>query len=196
MLWAQPFGSVRHLGSVTRRVVDANGGSAGANAQGGHAPLSTTWPGATEAPGLVDLYLDRYTPMVRLAHLVTGSAAVAPDLVQDAFIKVAPRLDQLDSPNAYLRVTVLNECRSWLRRQGLERRHQRPQEESLALPPEVDEMWSALANVAERQRAALVLRFYEDLPYEEIAIALGCRLGTAKSLVHRGLAALKKELDG
>jgi DNA-directed RNA polymerase specialized sigma24 family protein len=41
----------------------------------------------------------------------------------------------------------------------------------------------------------VVLRFYEDLTYEEIAAALGCRLGTAKSLVHRGLAALRKELD-
>ena len=146
-------------------------------------------------PTLVDLYLDRYASMVRLAHLVTGSAAVAPDLVQDAFIKVAPRLDQIDSPRAYLRVTVLNECRSWMRRQGLERRHQRPQEESLQLPPEVDEVWSALGQVPERQRAALVLRFYEDLPYDEIATALGCRLGTAKSLVHRGLAALREEVD-
>lgn len=147
------------------------------------------------AVALAALYRDRWAPMVRLAHLVTGSAAVAPDLVQDAFMKVAPRLGRLEAPAAYLRVTVLNECRSWIRRQGLERRHRRSVEEPLAIPPEVDEMWSALAQVPERQRAALVLRFYEDLPYDEIAGALGCRLGTAKSLVHRGLAALRKELD-
>jgi RNA polymerase sigma-70 factor (sigma-E family) len=176
-------------------MVEANDGSTGVGSPSESASVAHAWPSEAGAPELVDLYVDRYASMVRLAHLITGSAAVAPDLVQEAFIKVAPRLDRLDSPGAYLRTTVVNECRSWLRRQGLERRHQRPQEEALAIPPEVDEMWSALAHVAERQRAALVLRFYEDLPYEEIAEALGCRLGTAKSLVHRGLAALREVLE-
>ena len=176
-------------------MVDANGEStsAGGPAEAARTPLHG--PAPATAPALVDLYVERYASMVRLAHLITGSAAVAPDVVQDAFIKVGPRLDQVDSPSAYLRVTVINECRSWIRRQALERRHQGRPDEPLGFPPEVDEMWTALAHVPERQRAALVLRFYEDLPYDEIATTLGCRLGTAKSLVHRGLTALRKEID-
>lgn len=158
-------------------------------------PTRPIGSGASAAPVLTTLYADHYGAMVRLAHLITGSSAVAPDLVQDAFLKVAPRLEGLDSPPAYLRVAVINECRSWIRRQVVERKHQRPDAPALAFPPDVDEVWSALGQLSERQRSALVLRFYEDLPYEEIASVLGCRLGTAKSLVHRGLAALKEVLD-
>jgi RNA polymerase sigma-70 factor (sigma-E family) len=144
---------------------------------------------------LAALYRDRYAPMVRLAHLITGSNAVAPDLVQDAFVKISSRLDTIDQPSAYLRTIVVNECRSWIRRQAVERKHQPTDEAAPTLPADVDEMWGALAELSERQRAALVLRFYEDLPLDDIARTLGCRPGTAKSLVHRGLAALKEVLE-
>ncbi len=59
--------------------------------------------------------------------------------------------------------------------------------------PEVDETWEALRRLPDRQRAAIVLRFYEDLPEAEIARVLGCRPGTVKSLIHRGLARVRKE---
>ena len=136
-------------------------------------------PSPVEPPELTRLYGDRYAPMVRLAHLITGSSAVAPDLVQDAFLKVAPRLAHLESPPAYLRTVVVNECRGWLRRQAVERRHQRPPEPVLVIPPDVDEVWSALDRLTDRQRAAIVLRFYEDLSFDDIARVLDCRLGTA-----------------
>ncbi|MHB1928962.1 MAG: sigma-70 family RNA polymerase sigma factor [Acidimicrobiales bacterium] len=60
--------------------------------------------------------------------------------------------------------------------------------------PEVDELWQLLRSLPARQRDALALRYYEDLSLEEVAHLLGCPLGTAKSLIHRGLAALRKEL--
>jgi len=144
---------------------------------------------------LAALYRDRFAAMVRLAHLITGSNAVAPDLVQDAFLKISSRLDQIDQPSAYLRTTVVNECRGWMRRQAVERKHQPAEDEPRSLPPDVDEMWLALTRLSERQRAALVLRFYQDLSLDEIARTLGCRPGTAKSLVHRGLASLKEVLE-
>jgi len=144
---------------------------------------------------LAALYRDRFAAMVRLAHLITGSNAVAPDLVQDAFLKISSRLDQIDQPSAYLRTTVVNECRGWMRRQAVERKHQPSEDEPRSLPPDVDEMWVALTRLSERQRAALVLRFYEDLSLDEIARTLGCRPGTAKSLVHRGLVSLKEVLE-
>jgi DNA-directed RNA polymerase specialized sigma24 family protein len=64
------------------------------------------------------------------------------------------------------------------------------------LSAELDETWAALWQLPSRQRAALVLRFYEDLTVPQVATALHCRLGTAKSLISRGLAALKEVLEG
>jgi RNA polymerase sigma factor (sigma-70 family) len=61
--------------------------------------------------------------------------------------------------------------------------------------PELDHMWTALARLQPRRRTALVLRFYEDLPINEIARLLECRPGTVSSLLHRGLADLRKVLD-
>ena len=58
-----------------------------------------------------------------------------------------------------------------------------------------DEIWSGLADLPERQRAALVLRFFEDLDDVDTADALGCRVGTVRSLVSRGLAALRDRMD-
>jgi RNA polymerase sigma factor (sigma-70 family) len=60
--------------------------------------------------------------------------------------------------------------------------------------PELDETWGVLRRLPDRQRMAVVLRFYEDLSEAEIAELLGCRPGTVKSLIHRGLAKVKKEI--
>ena len=133
--------------------------------------------------------------MVRLAHVLIGSNLAAQDLVQDAFLKVGVRLDGVDNPAAYLRQAVVNECRMWLRRTEVEARHARSGREQVDLPPELDEMWDALARLPERQRVTLVLRFYEDLPIDEIAAVLDARPGTVKSLIHRGLKSLKEVID-
>ena len=67
-------------------------------------------------------------------------------------------------------------------------------------PPEpavlgADELWDALGRLDERRYTAIVLRFYEDLPDAEIAAVLGCRPATVRTLVRRGLAALRKEIE-
>ncbi len=183
---------VSEQGPVSDRLDDGRGAGPPGHAGVGGDPRRDDGPADDR---LVALYQDRYAAMVRLAHLVTGSNAVAPDLVQDAFLKVAPRLDEIEQPSAYLRTVVVNEGRAWLRRQEVERRHQRVEEPPPGLPPDVDELWTALARVSGRQRVALVLRFYQDLSFEEIAQTLECPIGTAKSLVHRGLASLKEVLD-
>jgi DNA-directed RNA polymerase specialized sigma24 family protein len=61
--------------------------------------------------------------------------------------------------------------------------------------PELDETWDALVALAPERRAALVLRFYEDLDYATIGALMGCRTTTARTRVHRGLADLRKELE-
>jgi RNA polymerase sigma-70 factor (sigma-E family) len=148
-------------------------------------------------PGsLADLYRERYGPMVRLAYLMVGSTTVAEDLVQDAFARMHRHWDNAEHPRAYLRTAVLNACRSHLRRLALERAYRRhPSAVSDSVVAEADELFDALAALPSRQRAALVLRFYEDLSEADIAVALGCRPGTVKSLLHRGLAELRKVVD-
>jgi RNA polymerase sigma-70 factor (sigma-E family) len=138
------------------------------------------------------LYRDQFAALTNLARLITGSAAVAPDVVQDAFLRVHDRLDTIDNPAGYLRRVVVNLSRDWLRRAERERLHRASLVDASQLPPDLDEMWVALAQLPERRRTALVLRYYEDLRIEDVADALGCRVGTAKSLVHRGLASLRK----
>lgn len=157
----------------------------------------TTEMGASDPPvwddPLIQLYRERYEPMVRLAYLMTGDRAAAEELVQDAFVNVHRSWARATNPPAYLRTAVVNACRSWGRRRTLEL-HRKP------APPDhptlvADEMWDALQVLPMRQRAAIVLRFYEDLPDERIAELLGCRPATVRTAIHRGLARLRKEMD-
>ena len=59
--------------------------------------------------------------------------------------------------------------------------------------PDIDEMWDALGRLPVKQRAALVLRYYDDWSHEQIASALHCTVSSSRSLIHRGLAALRKD---
>lgn len=136
--------------------------------------------------------------LVRLAHLLTGDPDTAQDVVQDAFVAAARRWSTVESADAYLRMAVVNGSLSVHRRVGRER-DKTARLQTLAATvtvgiPELDETWDVLRRLPDKQRAALVLRFYEDLPEAEIARLLDCRPGTVKSLVHRGLLRTRKAL--
>jgi RNA polymerase sigma factor (sigma-70 family) len=149
---------------------------------------------AAPGAGFEELYQAYWDPMVRLATLLVDRPAVAEELVQEAFVRVERAYDRLDAPVAYLRAAVVNRCRSYLRRASLERRHQL--EAPLEVTgPELDETWQQLRRLTSRRRAAIVLRFYADLRVDEVAEILGCRPGTAASLIHRGLADLREVLS-
>jgi RNA polymerase sigma-70 factor (sigma-E family) len=155
-----------------------------------------------EGGRLAELYVQHGDGAIRLAYLLTGDRALAEDLVQDAFVKLAGRLVHLRDPgafDAYLRRTVVNLANSHYRRKRLERAYLR-QEQGAARsaegpfdPGARDELWGALRRLSERQRAAIVLRYYEDLTEQQVADILNCRPGTVKSLVSRGLAVLRGE---
>jgi RNA polymerase sigma-70 factor (sigma-E family) len=149
--------------------------------------------GSQPVAEIEDLYRSHRQSMVRLARLLTGSPAVAEELVQDAFIKFARSAGKKDEPAAYLRVIVVNLCRSQQRRNLIERRLA-PKAPVASGAADIDETWDVIRKLPFRQRAALMLRYYEDLPEADIACLLGCRPGTVKSALHRGLAALRKEL--
>lgn len=141
-----------------------------------------------------DVYRRLLLPMTRLGHLLTGSNAIGEEVAQDAFLGLRRNWAGVDNPDGYVRRSVVNHANTFKRRAVMEReRMPRPHTET-ELPPELDETWRQLAKLPNRQRAALVMRFYEDLPEDEIAKALDCRPATVRSLVHRGLARLKEIL--
>ena len=140
------------------------------------------------------LYRRQRAAMVRLARLLTGSPTVAEEVVQEAFLKMHKQVHTPLNPDGYLRTTVANLARSHLRRLRLERRWT-PDAPVTTSVPEVDETWAAVCRLPYRQRAVLVLRFYEDLAEHDIAQVLGCRVGTVKSRLHRALSALREELQ-
>ena len=146
------------------------------------------WDGA-----LVALYRDRYAELVRLAYLLTSDRAVAEELVQDSFVAAHRSWDRVRDPMPYLRTTVVNRCRSWGRRRRLE--HDRRPAPADPATLGADELWDALGRLDPRRRAAVVLRFYLDLPDAEIAELLGCRRGTVRSSIHRALDTLRQEIE-
>jgi RNA polymerase sigma-70 factor (sigma-E family) len=149
---------------------------------------------ADGGPGtLAELFAERYEPMVRLAYLVTAERGAAEEVVQDAFLALHRQWDRVEQPAAYLRTAVVNGCTSWGRRQTLARERLRAAPDST--PFVADEMWDALQALPERQRTAIVLRYYADLPEAEIATVLQCRGATVRSAIRRGIATLRKEIE-
>ena len=162
-------------------------------------------PGEVVERGLLSELYATYAPDgIRLAFLLTGDRALAEDLVQDAFARLIGRLRHLREPNAfwtYLRRTIVNLATSHFRHRRVERAYL----ERLAAAPssvanvneELDEtMHRVLLGLPQRQRAAIVLRFYEDLSDVQTAAVLGCSSGTVRSLVSRGMKTLREELEG
>jgi RNA polymerase sigma factor (sigma-70 family) len=144
-----------------------------------------------------EFYGFEYPRMVRVAVLVTGSLETAQDVVQDSFVGVWRRWGLLRDPAGYLYRSVVNGCRSHHRRSARERRFKAlsSSESAASAAPVRDELLDALATLPYRQRAALVLRFYDDLSEADAAAMLGCRPGTVGSLVHRGLQQLKRVIE-
>lgn len=146
----------------------------------------------------------RVPALIRFAYLVTGSQHAAEDAVQTALTSAYerwPRIQRADDPDAYVRRMVVNAHVSWWRRFG-RRESAVPEVRSLSVAPDPatrvaagDAVWRACAGLGRTQRAAIVLRFFEDLEYAEIARILGCAEATARSHVHRALAAMRTELE-
>jgi RNA polymerase sigma factor (sigma-70 family) len=128
----------------------------------------------------------------RFAYLLTGSSAVADDIVGDAFAQVIRRWGELHEPKAYLYRAIVSGARSWGRTKGRTYALDRP------APVDVDTdafvVRAVLARLPLQQREVLVLRYYVGLTDPEIAATLELPLGTAKSHLRRGPTAMKKEL--
>jgi RNA polymerase sigma-70 factor (sigma-E family) len=140
---------------------------------------------------------EHYPGLVRFGTLLTGNRQIGEDLAQDAFVRSAERLATVHSAAAkvYLRRTAVNLWKNRLRRAALERRvHPDTQEDPGLSHEDRDALWHAVRRLPTRQRACLVLRYYEDLPEREVAHVLGCSVGTVKSQTNRALTRLRKEM--
>jgi RNA polymerase sigma-70 factor (sigma-E family) len=154
----------------------------------------------------VDFVTERYSTLCRTAYLLTGSHQTAEDVVQSALTRAFVHWTQVrraDVPEAYVRRIVVNEVvslrrRRWTREVVLED-PDRSRSGAVQVGPEdevVDrqDMAAALTSLTVRQRAVLVLRYYEGLSEAEIANVLGIRPGSVKGHARAGLAALSARL--
>ncbi len=159
-------------------------------------PLLRRSPSAAAPAADIDLdalYRAHRRRLSGLAAAVTLDRAVADDIVHDAFAGLTRHVASVRDPLAYLHRSVVNAAvRTIQRRNRARSLPQRPLQPSTI--PEVDETWQMVAALPARQRVVVVLRFWEDYSYEQIAEALGLPLGTVKSTLHRALSTLKEQL--
>ena len=142
-----------------------------------------------------------FRPLRRLGYLLTGDWAEAEDLAQEAMVRTYRswgRITERDRPGAYARSVLVNRRRSLLRRSAVAARHAeqlRSPEYQPSLGEEGMVLWGAIRSLPQRQRAAIVLRFYEDMSEQQTAYVLGVPVGTVKSMVSRGLDALRSKVE-
>ena len=168
---------------------------------------------ATSVEGSSTVQFERYVNesrlrLYRFAVVLCGDSVLAGDLVTDVLGRAFERWSQVSAandPHAYVRRMLVNEFVSWQRRRARTAPH--PDIGQLAdlrasrlgtsgpdpgdAQAERSALQDELSRLPARQRAAIVLRYYEDLSDEDIAAALGCRTGTVRSSISRGLATLR-----
>lgn len=160
--------------------------------------------GQGDISGFSDLVATRSPALYRTAYGVVGDHQLAQDLLQEALVKAYvawPRLRDVTKAEVYVRRTIVTTAISWRRRSSF---HERPTD-SL---PDVgssddteriathDVVWRLVCDLPPRQRAALVLRYYEGRSEAETADLLDCSVGTVKSQVAAALGKLRERIGG
>ncbi|MEA2461556.1 MAG: hypothetical protein QOH90_1733 [Actinomycetota bacterium] len=148
------------------------------------------------------LFDDSYRSLRGLAFVMLGDASAAEEVVMEAFEKAFSgwnRFRSLEHPHAYLRQIVVNLCRSRFRRQKVEGRVNAlvHRGERAPAPPDHEsrlDLWAAVRELPERQRACVVLRYLEDMQEQEVADVLDCSVGTVKSQLFKARAKLERAL--
>lgn len=156
-----------------------------------------------DVAAFADFVAARSASLYRTAYLMVGEHALAQDLVQEALTKTYvawPRLREVANAEAYTRRTITNTAISWSRRRSSQERPTETMPEQLQPgAPDGDLatrdwLWRELQLLPPRQRAAIVLRYYEDLSEARTAEVLGCAVGTVKSQVSAGLRRLREQV--
>jgi RNA polymerase sigma-70 factor (sigma-E family) len=160
-------------------------------------------PSGTDDHGFREYVTRRSQSLLRTAYLLTGNRADAEDLVQAALAKTYQAWDRIEDRRAldgYVRKAMVNTHISWWRRRRVD---EYPTDEipDLAVADAAgdsdlqDALRRAIDRLPRRMRAAVVLRYYEDMTEAEVAVALGVSLGTVKSTVSRAVAKLRIDAE-
>jgi RNA polymerase sigma-70 factor (sigma-E family) len=195
---------------VNGSVTHANGAADQANGSGGHANGSghASAPAGPRPAGIDDLSFRDYVharsrALLRTAYMLTGNRADAEDLVQAALAKTYLAWDRIEDRGAvdgYVRRAMVNTHISWWRRRRIE---EFPTDE---IPDQAiadhsvsndmqESLRHAIDRLPQRMRAAVMLRYYEDMTEAEVAEVLGVSLGTVKSTVSRAVAKLRIDAE-
>lgn len=151
---------------------------------------------ASTRVGNVDVehvYRAHRTRLTHLAAAITLDRSLAEEVMHDAFVGLQRRRTQVEDPVGYLQRSVVNLAISVLRRRRVAARSPMPVA-VVAVNPEIDETWAAVSDLPPRERAVVVLRYWQDLSEADIASSLGWPAGTVKSTLHRALKRLREEL--
>ncbi|MEW9531876.1 SigE family RNA polymerase sigma factor [Microbispora sp. NPDC049125] len=158
--------------------------------------------GAAGRPGVVDDTFDDFVrarggALFRYGFVLTGNADDAADLVQEALLRLGDawqRVARKDDPEGYVRTIMARQHVSWWRRRRREHLVAQTPDSAARQDTRLDEddgLWAELGELPPKQRAVLVLRYYEDLPDAEIARILGVSAGTVRSQASRALGKLR-----
>jgi RNA polymerase sigma-70 factor (sigma-E family) len=151
--------------------------------------------------GFDEFVATRSAALLRTAYLLTGDHGLAEDLLQTALAKCWFAWGRIDGPpEPYVRRTLVTTYATWWRRKWRGERPSgslpdRPDPSGTATVEDRDALWRALGTLPRRQRAVVVLRYYEDLSEADTAVALGISTGTVKSQAAKALAALRRDGD-
>jgi RNA polymerase sigma-70 factor (sigma-E family) len=153
----------------------------------------------TQSADISDFVQAHHQRLVRFGYLLAGDQAAAEDLVQSAMLDTIRRWDRIqrrDSAEAYVRRAMVNRQRAtWRRKSSTEHLRavmpERPTPDRTGQVDDLDLLHRALLQLPSKQRAAVILRFYEDQSEAHTAIVLDCSVGNVKSLTSRGIARLR-----
>jgi RNA polymerase sigma-70 factor (sigma-E family) len=148
-------------------------------------------------PGFAEFVAARSPALLRTAYLLTGDWASGEDLLQATLEQCWRRWSRLSgNPEAYVRQAMLRTFLSWRRRRwtGEVPTQELPEvgvDDATGVVDDRDRVWQALLRLPRRQRAVVVLRYFDDLSESETAHALGISVGTVKSQASKALASLR-----
>jgi len=148
-------------------------------------------------PAFEQVYADEHKAMIGLAYLLVHSHSLAEEAVQDSFIKLLDRFDQVENPGGFLRKTTINKCHDLLRRKTKERNLIKKffsKSEPSSTGVVTSELSDVLTNLDFDQREVVVLKYFLQHQNREIAQILNIPEGTVASRLHRGIKQLKGEL--
>lgn len=139
------------------------------------------------------IYAAQRQRLLGLAAAITLEPGAAEEIVHDAFVGLQRHADRVENPEGYLQRSVINLAIKRVKRRQVAAQYV-PGKPIVASTPEIDETWAVVQRLPVKQRAVVLLRYWQDLTVEAIAETLDWPVGTVKSTLHRALRTLEEEL--